>query len=157
METAKNQTKENKVTIKDKLSRWVSKSPRFENFLHKAKYYFQHPEKLNESINDIYNRATNKSEDLTLADTWAKLQATSRMVGASFRNEYTGLPKGKLYLGIVVILYFITPFDFFPDFLPFMGFADDAALLIWFVKNLAGEVEKFQAWESAQIQTATPA
>ncbi|HEY8400250.1 MAG TPA: DUF1232 domain-containing protein [Cytophagaceae bacterium] len=150
-------TENNKLTIKDKLSRWISKSPRFEHFLHSAKYYFQHPEKLNESINEIYNKATHQEQNLTLADTWIKLQATARMVGASFRGEYNGLPKGKLYLGLVVLLYFITPFDFFPDFLPFLGFADDAALLIWFVGNLAKEVEKYQAWENAQAQVATPA
>jgi uncharacterized membrane protein YkvA (DUF1232 family) len=69
------------------------------------------------------------------------------MVKMGWSGEYTGIPKGKLIVGALALTYLISPVDLIPDVLPFIGFIDDAALLIWLVKQANEEVEKFEKWE----------
>jgi uncharacterized membrane protein YkvA (DUF1232 family) len=36
------------------------------------------------------------------------------------------------------------PFDFIPDFLPFIGFADDLAIVVWVGKAIKEELDEFE-------------
>ena len=38
------------------------------------------------------------------------------------------------------LAYFVLPFDFVPDLLPFLGFADDAAVLLTALRMVAGNM-----------------
>jgi uncharacterized membrane protein YkvA (DUF1232 family) len=38
------------------------------------------------------------------------------------------------------LAYFVLPFDFVPDILPFLGFTDDAAVLLTAVRMVAGHI-----------------
>src|SRR5438132_3575952 len=38
------------------------------------------------------------------------------------------------------LAYFVLPFDFMPDILPFLGFTDDAAVLLTAVRMVAGHL-----------------
>ena len=38
------------------------------------------------------------------------------------------------------LAYFVLPFDFMPDLLPFLGFADDAAVLLGTLRMIAGNM-----------------
>ena len=39
------------------------------------------------------------------------------------------------------LAYFILPFDFMPDFLPVLGFTDDAAVLATAIRMIAGQIK----------------
>ncbi|SNS17292.1 Uncharacterized membrane protein YkvA, DUF1232 family [Belliella buryatensis] len=54
---------------------------------------------------------------------------------------------GLLVLGI---LYFVTPLDIIPDFLPLIGYADDVSVVIAIFNTLKTEIEEFLEWESSQ-------
>ena len=41
------------------------------------------------------------------------------------------------------LLYFISPFDFFPDFIPLVGYIDDAFVVSTVINALAGEIERY--------------
>jgi len=45
------------------------------------------------------------------------------------------------------LVYFISPIDAIPDFIPFLGWADDLTLLGYVIKTLKGEIGKYRAWE----------
>jgi len=48
------------------------------------------------------------------------------------------------------LLYFLSPIDAIPDWLPGLGFVDDLAVLGWVMRKWSGELEAFKVWRQAQ-------
>ncbi|MHA8066798.1 YkvA family protein [Aquirufa sp. ROCK2-A2] len=67
----------------------------------------------------------------------------SLMIKAYVKGEYKKIPVKTLVKMAAVLFYFVSPFDFIPDFLPFIGFADDLALLLWVAKSIKTELDEF--------------
>lgn len=57
----------------------------------------------------------------------------------------------SLLLG--ALLYFISPFDFFPDFIPFVGYIDDAFVISTVINTLAGEIERYRMLRNISLDT----
>ena len=55
----------------------------------------------------------------------------------------------SMSLGIIGggLLYLIIPADFIPDFIPFLGFLDDVAVLSVIIKALQGELLAYRHWK----------
>jgi uncharacterized membrane protein YkvA (DUF1232 family) len=53
-------------------------------------------------------------------------------------DRATPLPVKAALFG--ALAYFVLPFDFVPDLLPFLGFADDAAVLLTTLRMIAGNM-----------------
>jgi uncharacterized membrane protein YkvA (DUF1232 family) len=163
METNEKRHKENNKnggSIKVRLSHWMSKHPKLDKLTNQTAYYVKHPDEFSAELNKIYNKATSRGENKTLAEYGAKISALFRMAKMTLSNEYKGIPKIKIIIGAAVIFYLISPYnvDTSPGFLPFFGFADDAVLLLWLIKNSAEEVDKFESWEKSErnIEAVTP-
>jgi uncharacterized membrane protein YkvA (DUF1232 family) len=166
MENKEKKLKErkNKGSVKDRFNRWMARHPKFDKLASQTSYYVKHPDEFSAELNNFYNKATSRGENKTLAEFGTKLSALYRMAKMSINNEYNGIPKIKIILGSLAIIYLISPYnnEKSPDFLPFFGFADDAVLLLWLIKNADEEVDKFEAWEKSErpvenIETASPA
>lgn len=142
------------IRLKEKFGKWISETPLFHQLLEKGKLYLQDPDKLNNEITEFYNRATQESGKKTVVDMWHKVQLLFRMVRESLKNNYQEMPKAKVVIGIGVLLYLVLPADLVPDLMPVFGFMDDVALLGWFIKHSADEINKFSEWEKS---TAVPA
>jgi uncharacterized membrane protein YkvA (DUF1232 family) len=74
-------------------------------------------------------------------------EALVRMVRETAAGRYRRLPVGSLVAVIAAILYFIDPFDLVPDFIPVIGLADDAAVLLWTANRVRRDLDAFLAWE----------
>ena len=59
----------------------------------------------------------------------------------------------KKTLGLIVLglVYFVTPLDIIPDFLPLIGFADDLSVLIAIYNSVKHEVDDFRSWEKGKL------
>jgi len=75
------------------------------------------------------------------------LQLLVRLLNASLSGAYTGLSVHKLVTIVAAILYLISPLDVIPDFIPVVGYVDDAAVIAWVLKNIAEELKDFRSWE----------
>jgi len=128
--------------------RKISESSIFKSFMNKAEEYLKKPSRLKDLINDAFKKASDKKDIGTIAhDVWESIQTLSRMIKAAATGEYTGIPTSTVVGGIAVLLYFISPIDFVPDFIPVIGLLDDVALLAWFMTSITGEMDKFLEWE----------
>ena len=64
------------------------------------------------------------------------------MLSAWWNGKYD-LPTGTLQAIVVALLYFISPLDIIPDFLPFIGLADDAAIFAFVVSRIRKDLERY--------------
>lgn len=78
------------------------------------------------------------------------LPALLRLARSWARREYTAIP-WRAVVGILAgLLYFVSPLDAVPDFLPFLGFIDDAAVLGFILRSMEKDVRAFREWEEAR-------
>jgi len=82
-----------------------------------------------------------------MAEFTNNVQLLIRMVRAYASGEYKGLPWKSLVSIVAVLIYFVSPIDIIPDFLPVIGITDDVALVIWLIKTLGSDISKFGEWE----------
>ena len=68
----------------------------------------------------------------------------SQLIKAYVQGSYKKLPAITLVKIAAVMVYFISPFDFIPDVLPFIGFTDDLALVLWVGKSIKSELDEFE-------------
>ena len=126
----------------------VAGSALFKKFLQTAEGYIRQPTRLKKLLTDAYAKASEKNDVGTLAhEAWDTLQTMFRLIKASMSGEYTGVPGTTVAAAVAVLIYFLSPIDLIPDFIPVLGLLDDVALVAWFSTTLKGEMDKFHEWE----------
>lgn len=46
-------------------------------------------------------------------------------------------------IAAAALIYFLTPVDSIPDFIPFAGFLDDIGIIAWTIRFLGKEIERY--------------
>ena len=85
------------------------------------------------------------------ADTWPYLMAMIRLIRDYQRAEYRDISEPNLVIIIAAILYFVSPFDVIPDWVPVLGHIDDAFVISLALKSVRLDLDTFMAWETARI------
>jgi uncharacterized membrane protein YkvA (DUF1232 family) len=85
------------------------------------------------------------------ADTWPYLMAMIRLIRDYHRAEYRDISETNLLTIIAAILYFVSPFDVIPDWVPVLGHIDDAFVISLALKSVRADLDTFMAWETARI------
>lgn len=65
----------------------------------------------------------------TLHKYLADIKLYFQMLGDVFTGKYKKLPVGTIAAIVGTLLYVLSPIDFIPDFIPVVGYLDDAAML----------------------------
>ena len=126
----------------------VAGSVLFKKFISSAEGYIRQPTRLKSLLTDAYKKASEKNNVGTLAhEAWETLQTMFRLIRASVSGEYKGVPTSTIAAAVAVLIYFISPIDLIPDFIPVLGLLDDVALVAWFSTTLKHEMDRFQEWE----------
>jgi len=126
----------------------VAGSAIFKKFLSTAEGYIKQPTRMKKLLTDAYQKASQKNEVGTLAhEAWDTLQTMFRLIKASISGEYTGVPGTTVAAAVAVLIYFLSPIDLIPDFIPVLGLLDDVALVAWFSTTLKHEMDRFNEWE----------
>ncbi len=132
----------------------IAASALFKKFLASAESYIKQPTRLKTLLLDAFNKAREKKEIGTLAhEAWETLQSLFRLIKLSVAGEYTGVPGTTVAAAVAVLIYFLSPIDLIPDFIPVVGLLDDVALLAWFSTSIKHELDKFHEWEATKAST----
>ena len=104
------------------------------------------------SLFNLIRDAVNKSGGLSgknIAAFREQLSVVTRLLKAYASGEYRQLPWKTLIRMIAVLIYFVSPIDILPDFLPIIGLTDDIALMLWLFSGMGDDIEKFRQWEAS--------
>lgn len=82
-----------------------------------------------------------------LGGLWHELQALARLLRAWGGGRYRHIGWRTAAVAGGALVYFLNPFDAVPDFLPGIGFLDDATVVALVFAQLRDEVQGFLAWE----------
>ena len=69
------------------------------------------------------------------------------MVRSWLRKEYTGVPVGTIVSILGALLYFLSPVDLVPDFLPGIGYLDDAVVISVCLTLVKGDIDRYMEWK----------
>lgn len=69
---------------------------------------------------------------------------------AWWKGEYRAINKSALVSVVAGLLYFLSPIDAIPDWIPVIGYLDDLAVLGWVMKTWSDELEAFRTWRDNQ-------
>ena len=64
-----------------------------------------------------------------------------------FTHVYTEVPIGTIMAIVGSLLYVICPLDLIPDFIPIIGYLDDAAILAGCIKAVEVDIKKYKEFK----------
>lgn len=133
-----------------------SREKAFERAKKKAENVARDPEKVKKIIDSALHKATATKTSSQFQEISDKLQALVRMLRSWINRDYRIIPWQTIILSITAIVYFVTPFDAIFDFIPFLGFADDVAVLTAVLASINHDLDKFMEWEGEPVQEEAP-
>lgn len=134
----------------DSLITKILKSVFFKNAKGKAGRYAGNATKLFELAKQVMGKLQTVGFKGNMAEFQNNVQLLIRMVKSYASGEYKGLPWKSLLSIVAVLIYFVSPIDIIPDFLPVIGITDDVALVIWLIKTLGSDISKYSEWEKKE-------
>lgn len=72
-----------------------------------------------------------------------------QMMKDHFNKKYTGLASWVVPALVFALIYVICPLDF--DFIPIIGWIDDAAIVAIVYKFVSKEISKYEEWRKTNI------
>jgi uncharacterized membrane protein YkvA (DUF1232 family) len=116
----------------------------------KAEEYARDPKKAKKLLDDAVKKAKNYERSRgPLAEVWGYLTALFRLLRAYTRGDYRDIAWRPIVLVIAAIIYFVSPIDLIPDFLP-GGFIDDAMVIGFIIAQIKVDLDNFLTWEIEQ-------
>lgn len=76
-----------------------------------------------------------------------KVTLFGRMLKAYATGQYKNIPTSTILKICAAFIYFVSPIDLLPDFLPLLGLTDDLALLMWVFNSITSDLAGFEEWE----------
>ena len=125
----------------------ILKSVFFKKATGKAGRYVSNTSRLVELVSEVAGKLKHIGFKGNLTEFQSSVQLLIRMVRAYSSGSYRKLPWKSLVSIVAVLIYFVSPIDLIPDFLPVIGITDDVALVLWLIKTLGDDISKFSEWE----------
>ncbi len=128
----------------------ITQSAAFRRATADAEAYAKDPKRLKKLVQDAVGKINHIPRG-PFVDTWPYLMAMIRLVRAYREGEYRDVPASKLLTILSALIYFVSPFDVIPDWIPVFGHIDDAFVISLALKSVRDDLDTFMAWETARV------
>ncbi len=82
----------------------------------------------------------------------SRIKVLIRLVKAYAKGNYREVELQSILMIVAGLVYFVTPLDLIPDFIPITGLVDDFAVILWVYSKVQQEIDKFVEWEHQEQQ-----
>jgi uncharacterized membrane protein YkvA (DUF1232 family) len=110
-----------------------------------AHEYIDNPKKLKKLIDDAVQKVNNTKGPLD--NLISNLRILFMLVQDWINGNYKEIPSGSIVVIVAAILYFFSPIDLIPDFIPVVGYFDDALVVSFAIKQIKSDIEKYKEWK----------
>ena len=94
--------------------------------------------------------ATAEEKSAKLGEQFESFKLTRGLLQDYWAGNYKNVP-WKLLASIgFAVTYLVSPLDIIPDFLPVLGFVDDAAVFALVVSSFQSELDAYKEWKNNQ-------
>lgn len=103
------------------------------------------PNRLKEFIDNVISKLKNVPivgkyfEDISLLCTLIYDYAT---------GKYRGIPLASIITITAALLYFLSPIDLIPDFIPVIGYIDDVAVVLLAIEAVHNDLQTYKEWKN---------
>jgi uncharacterized membrane protein YkvA (DUF1232 family) len=113
-------------------------------FFRRAEHLLLHRDELLAVLGDALAKAYARRK--VLYKVFADLMLLFRFVRAWARGDYREMPRKSVLWAMFAIIYFLSPIDLIPDFLP-GGYIDDMFVIAYVVKKIRADLDRFEEFE----------
>ncbi|NGZ89836.1 YkvA family protein [Psychroflexus maritimus] len=100
---------------------------------------------------DINHALTNEEEIKKKVSRLGKFKQQINLLFSMLKDyknkKYTSVPWLSIAAITFALLYLLNPLDFMPDFIPFIGYVDDASIIGITLKLISEDLEAYQKWK----------
>lgn len=119
---------------------------RFESSKKDAEKILKDPQKTEEMLNDA-GKKIDKLGDGPVKEAIDDLFLLIGVVKSWIKREYIEIPVGTIIAILGAIIYFVSPVDIIPDFLPGVGHIDDFFVVSLVMKQAHSDLSKYKIWK----------
>ncbi|MBR5344857.1 MAG: DUF1232 domain-containing protein [Clostridia bacterium] len=118
----------------------------------KAKETIHDKDKVEELLRRAEDRLRNvRSKGFQkIAEALSYIPTFISLVRAYIKGTYREIPAGTIVAIVSALLYFVSPIDLIPDFVPVVGYADDAAVVMACLKLVRNDLDEYIAYRDKQ-------
>lgn len=102
------------------------------------------------TVLDHQDQILSKAHQGPLVKFFRSIRDLMAMIAAYSNGSYRAVPWSTIAAAVGCLIYVLSPIDFIPDFVPFVGLVDDAAVLAAALKLIGDDLAKFQDWQAGQ-------
>ena len=81
-----------------------------------------------------------------LADIASDVSVLLELVKDYFNGRYREAPRRTVFAAAAALIYVLNPFDLIPDFIPGIGYVDDAAVVMLVIRSIRADIDDYRSW-----------
>ncbi len=91
-----------------------------------------------------------KKKASSLGEQFENFKLLWRLLKDYYNKVYPNAPWKLIAAIVFAVGYLVSPLDVIPDFIPFVGFVDDASVFALVVAGFSSDIEDYKKWLAAQ-------
>ena len=96
-------------------------------------------------FNKLFRKSTFVSKSLRQIKEYVPLLVS--LVKSCFKKEYNHIPTGTIIGVVGALIYFLSPIDIVFDFIPGLGYVDDATVLLFCIMSMKSDLDDYKKWK----------
>ena len=100
--------------------------------------------------NNVLSKALELTEKIPVIKDFARdIPVMVNMVKDYIGGYYKRVPKKTIVALSASLIYLVAPCDIIPDYIPGVGYLDDAAVVSYVLNSVKDDVDEYKEWKSA--------